>query len=113
MILAIARQKAHDRGIRADSPLLTRSISEPRVARCKNSKIDFGCNLAPGLSNQDNEDCLERQTRAIGAVGLQLITSDSTPVTAEAAGSSPVVPAIFFKHFARFSIFLHGSIWST
>ena len=56
MILAIARQKAHDRGIRADSPLLTRSISEPRVARCKNSKIDFGCNLAPGLSNQDNEE---------------------------------------------------------
>ena len=56
MILAIARQKAHDRGIRADSPLLTRSISEPRVARCKNSKIDFGCNLAPGLSNQDKEE---------------------------------------------------------
>ena len=35
---------------------------------------------------------------AIGAVKLQLVTLQRCPVTAEAAGSSPVVPAIFSNH---------------
>ncbi len=35
---------------------------------------------------------------AIGAVKLQLVTSGCCTVTAEAAGSSPVVPAITFNH---------------
>ena len=34
---------------------------------------------------------------AIGAVELQSVTSGCYTVTAEAAGSSPVVPAIFSK----------------
>ena len=41
---------------------------------------------------------------AIGAVKLQLVTVKMLPVTAEAAGSSPVVPAIHSKRVGRISL---------
>jgi hypothetical protein len=57
--------------------------------RCK-IWVQLGC-------NNTSRELLWALKQAIGAVDFQSVTSETSAVTAEAAGSSPVVPAIPFN----------------
>jgi len=73
--------------------------------RCK-IWVQLGC-------NNTSRELLRAPRWAIGAVDFQSVASETSAVTAEAAGSSPVVPAILFKHLQGIGDFGQGPIWSS
>jgi len=63
--------------------------------------VQLGC-------NKTSRGLLKAPRVAIGAAKLQLVTSKTLPVTAEAAGSSPVVPAIHSQELTETASFSRG-----
>jgi hypothetical protein len=65
----------------------------------------LGCEIWVRLGcNKNSRGLLEAPKVAIGAVKLQLVTSERWTVTAEVASSSLVVPAIFSNHLQALTL---------
>src|SRR5262249_48885196 len=85
-------------------PALLQKSPKPPSLHCTNrrTKPSLPCPLTPTVADY----------RTRNRLILRVPASERPPVTAEAAGSGPVAPAILFEHLQRTGNFRHGPLWS-